>query len=106
MKNGLEQRIDAEITIEWSIIEWMPELAIVQMDRCIIGKDEKTAYARREKSNEHIVIIENEGPAIRCRTIKIRPEGDRWQARRVKEMSNPKATKSERAWRSNIEDRE
>ena len=39
-----------------------------------------------KKSNEHIVIIENEGPAIRCRIIKRRPEGDRWQASRVKEI--------------------
>ena len=131
LKIGLEQRINAAITTEWKILEWITELSTVQIDRCVIGRDGKTAYARRmgknsskevveigervlakiarsqksnrkqslrsrwvdaiwvgiaKKSNEHIVVMEGEGPAIRCRTVKRRPMSDRWQANKVAEI--------------------
>ena len=36
-----------------------------------------------KKSNEHIVVLEAGGPAIRCRTIKRRPADCRWDAEKV-----------------------
>ena len=36
-----------------------------------------------KKSNEHIVILEGGGPAIRCRTIKRRAADSRWDAGKV-----------------------
>ena len=39
-----------------------------------------------KRSNEHIIVIEGGGPAIRCRTIKRRPMSDRWQADKVAEI--------------------
>lgn len=115
LKLGLEQRSNAKITTEWKILEWMVEHAAVLINRCLVGYDGKTPYARlmgknsgkeivqlgeralakiaigksskrkqslqsrwkaalwvgiARKSNEHIVVLEDGGPAIRCRTIK------------------------------------
>ena len=36
-----------------------------------------------KKSNEHIVVLEAGGPAIRCRTIKRRPVDARWSAEHI-----------------------
>ena len=36
-----------------------------------------------KRSNEHIVVLEGGGPAIRCRTIKRRPADSRWSAELV-----------------------
>ena len=55
---GLEQRIKAEITTEWNIMEWIVELSIGQVDRCIIGKDGKTAYARSIGKNSSKEVVE------------------------------------------------
>ena len=38
------------------------------------------------KSNEHIVILEDGGSAIRCRTVKRRPITSRWSAERLEEI--------------------
>ena len=140
MKIGLQSRIGAQITTEWKIMEWIVELSTVLLNRCLIGKDGKTAYARlmgkdstkqiaeigervlakierkpgdkkrslrskwedaiwvgiAKKSNEHIVVLEDSGQAIRCRTMRRRPMGDRWKAQAIAEirasprMPNPK----------------
>ena len=39
-----------------------------------------------KKSNEHIVILENGGPAMRRRTIKRKNQDSRWDASKVAEM--------------------
>ena len=39
-----------------------------------------------KRSNEHIVVLEGGGPAMRCRTIKRRPQDCRWEANKVSEM--------------------
>ena len=130
MKIGLQYRIGAQITTEWKIMEWIVELASVLLNRCLIGKDGKTAYARlmgrnstkqiveigervlakiargpgsrkralrtrwedaiwvgvAKKSNEHIVVLEGGGQALRCRTIKRRPVSDRWSSKGIVEI--------------------
>ena len=104
-------------------MEWIVELSTVLINRCLVGHDGKTPYARlmgkhsgkeiieigervlakisrgkesgrrqslqtrwheavwvgiAKKSNEHIVVIEGSGQAIRCRTIRRRPTNNRW----------------------------
>ena len=39
-----------------------------------------------KKSNEHIVVREGGGPAIRCRSVKRRPVASRWSAEKVAEI--------------------
>jgi hypothetical protein len=132
IKSWLQQRLGTTITNEWSIMEWIIELAPVLINRCLIGKDGRTPYYRlmgknssktiveigervlakiarapsssrrqslksrwedavwvgvAKRSNEHIVVLERGGPAIRCRTIKRRPVDDRWDAEKIAEIS-------------------
>ena len=48
------------------------------------------------RSNEHVVILGNGGPAIKVRTVKPRPEGDKWSAEAIEaivatpDVPNPK----------------
>ena len=128
MKIGLEQRLGARVTTKWKIFEWMVELSTVLLNRCLVGHDGKTPYARlmgknssqpivevgervlakvarssktkkkralksrwidaiwvgiARRSNEHIVVIEGGGRAMRCRTIKRRPADRRWSAEKL-----------------------
>ena len=39
------------------------------------------------KTNEHLVVLENGGPAIRVRTVKPKPQGERWNAQSVREVA-------------------
>ena len=45
-----------------------------------------------EKSNEHIVVREGGGPAIRCRYVKRRPFASRWSAKKVAAETVPEDT--------------
>ena len=36
-----------------------------------------------QRTNEHVVVLKDGGPAIRCRTCKPRPSGQRWSAAQV-----------------------
>ena len=149
MKIGLEQRIGVKVTTRWKIIEWIVELSAVLINRCLVGKDGKTAYARlmgknsskeileigervlakvmrgrasgrrqalkarwedavwvgiAKRSNEHIVVLEGGGPAIRCRTVKRRPLGNRWQAAKIEEIAaTPRKPNPDDATRQNVE---
>ena len=113
MKIGQEQRIRMKIDTSWKIAEWMGELAPTPINRCFVGHDGKTPYARlmgkqqqgyrrnrrvlakisrgrqsqrkqalqtrwkeavwvgiAKMSNEHIVVLEVGGRAVRCRTTE------------------------------------
>ena len=39
-----------------------------------------------DRSNEHIVVLKNGGPAIKVRTVRPRSEGDRWSVGAIKEV--------------------
>ena len=131
MKIGLDQRLGITVKTDWKVLEWIVELSTVLINRCLVGRDGKTPYARlmakdsskelvefgervlakiargshssrrqalktrwedaiwvgiAKRSNEHIVVLEGGGPAIRCRTIKRRPLSSRWSAERIAEI--------------------
>ena len=50
---------------------------------------EGTWVGFEDKSSEHIVVVANGGPALRVRTVKARPDSERWSS---KAISNIKAT--------------
>ena len=49
-----------------------------------------------DRSNEHIVVLKEGGPAIKVRTVRPKAEGERWSAIAIKDivatpdMPNPK----------------
>ena len=50
-----------------------------------------------KRSNEHTVILESGGPAVRVRTIRRRPEADRWDMEALKEIkARPRAPNTHR----------
>ena len=128
MNIGQEQRIHMKIDTSWKSVEWMVELAPTLINRCLVGHDGKTPYARlmgknsskdiveigekvlakisrgrqrqnkqelhtrwkeavwvsiAKMSNEHTVILEDGGNAVRCRTIKRRPKDARWDGKTI-----------------------
>ena len=58
MKIGLQQRINAEIKTDWKILEWIVELSTVLINRCLIGKDGRTPYARLMGKDSKKPIVE------------------------------------------------
>ena len=58
MKIGLEQRIQMKIDISWKIVEWMVDLAPMLINRCLVGHDGKTPYARLMGKNSSKDIVE------------------------------------------------
>ena len=46
LKISLEQRIGTKIPTSFKIMEWIVELALVIIDRCLVGHDGKTQYSR------------------------------------------------------------
>ena len=55
---GLEQRIQMKINTKWKILEWMVELAPTLINRCLVGHDGKTPYARLMGKNSDKEIVE------------------------------------------------
>jgi hypothetical protein len=58
MKIGLEQRLGAKIKTNWEIMEWIVELSAVLINRCLVGHDGKTAYARLMGKNSTKEMVE------------------------------------------------
>ena len=59
-----------------------------------------------KKSNEHILVLEGGGQAIRCRTIKRRPADSRWSADKVAGIKATPRAEPQGAGRAEVEDRE
>ena len=78
LKIGLEQRIVIKIPTSFNIMEWIVELAPDGKDAIWVG------VARR--SNEHFVVLEQGGQAIRCRSVKRRPEVNKWDAEKIRNI--------------------
>ena len=59
MKIGLEHRIQMKIDTSWKILVWMVELAPTLINRCFVGHDGKTPYARLMGKNSSKNIVKN-----------------------------------------------
>ena len=59
LKIALEQRIGIKIQTTFKIMEWIVELALVIINRCLVGHDGKTPYSRLmgKHSSEEMVEI-------------------------------------------------
>ena len=58
LKVGLEARLKCKIESDWSILQWLSELAPEQMNRCQVGRDGRTAYYRLHGKDSKKAILE------------------------------------------------
>ena len=58
VKIGVEQRVQMKTDTSWKIAEWMVELAPTLTNRCLVGHDRKTPYARLMERNSSKDVVE------------------------------------------------
>ena len=82
------------------------ERVLAKVTRCHTStrKQAATWVDVAKKSNEHIVVRDGGGPAIRCRSVKRRPFASRWSAEKAAEIeASPRKPCPERSKRGSVE---